>query len=226
MITQQKYSSLISKKLSGRIYPEETRYVAWLLSSNGYNLENLVEIQQKMGINLIDITYGTYIGVEASLFLSPLIIVGHIDSMYSDRSYADNCITSFAVTIKEFLKGDTSVKNIIIRDNNGAVEYDIMREKKSYRPFNDAGLRLNEGGDYLLILFKHNYEREIEQALLAGDIIQGKQTQNCYRINTELLPIYPSTSSNFQPRIASKISTIRTLCKKYAPVFPFSKTKY
>jgi hypothetical protein len=191
-----------------------------------FNLLLSTTLQQKMGINLIDITYGTYIGVEASLFLSPLIIVGHIDSMYSDRSYADNCITSFAVTIKEFLKGDTSVKNIIIRDNNGAVEYDIMREKKSYRPFNDAGLRLNEGGDYLLILFKHNYEREIEQALLAGDIIQGKQTQNCYRINTELLPIYPSTSSNFQPRIASKISTIRTLCKKYAPVFPFSKTKY
>lgn len=98
---------------------EATQKVPWLLAYDGYSIEKIQELYDQYSINLIEINTRTFNPIVNAVCIAPLIVSVRVDTIYTDRNIEDGFRTSIILTIKETIKGDTTIKRAIIRDNTG-----------------------------------------------------------------------------------------------------------
>lgn len=206
----------------------------WKLAYHGYTIEKLKELQKISGINLLDLSlrhsYDNDIIRHACL--SELIITGTIDTMYNDTSYADGMVATITVKVKETLKGDPTIKNVIIRDGTGFITYNYRGERvfdsrRSHNPMRSLNMKM--GKEFLFFLFKGIYDWQIvnmpSDRVVKTDSSAEKLRQFCFSLSSLSIPLQPienleAIQNQEKERERPKnIERVRALCQQLAEFF-------
>ncbi len=131
------------------------------LMAYGYTPQIIEKFYREKNINPINLAMNND---TARVFFSDAIIVGHIDSAYYDISPQDGLLLSFAVSIREVLKGSFPTNYLVLRE--GRLTYiDTLGGEKIIREatLSHHSLPLQEKKTYLLFLDKYRYNIHIIQ---------------------------------------------------------------
>jgi hypothetical protein len=180
--------------------PEYCRQIAWSITSAGYTLPMLEEFQSR-GINVINYhrNWDRHNPWKYLTIFNPLIVVGRIDSAYIDTSLHDDSYISYNVSIKETLKGDTSLKKIIIRKSEISGSFGGRK-----------------GEEYLLFLNKNQYERI---SFLRADESNKRECTDCYHASSLSFILLPENRRVNYQHWEEGEQAVRVYCKEYAPIF-------
>ncbi|MBD1208505.1 MAG: hypothetical protein H9535_08750 [Ignavibacteria bacterium] len=237
----KKYKSLLqSFTIPWEQTQKDLAHKSWELVARDYTLENMNELYTTTGINAFAVmNYGQF--AESTVLRNSLIVIGRIDSIFTG-DFNDFHQVSYSVSISKVLKGDKSLKNVIIRTDdeelvtNGNGNTYIMSYNLSYH-FPSHLEKLIVGQEYLLCLSKLEYERKVTQLQLASeqskqeyqfrnDKITQEKRNLCYARNVSLQLSQSnneqSTDSILQERAKrnkKSIQEIQDLCKKLSNFF-------
>jgi len=128
------------------------------LMAYGFFPQIIEKFYREKNINPINLAMNAYeYNDTARVFFSDAIIVGHIDSAYYDISPQDGRLLSFAVTIREVLKGAFSNNHLVLRASSSAY-IDTLTGKKVVQTlsFHRQNL-LQENKTYLFFLDRYKY---------------------------------------------------------------------
>lgn len=225
-------STIMSKKLAAE-KPNKSRIEGWAttLALHGYTIEKLQELAGQ-GINIIEMmeTRDNDLSVRynSAVLFDELIIVGWIDSVYSDESYADSYVTSARVTVLETLKGDSTIKKVVLRSwmavndgehastNIGHVE--LIPEAKQKAVF-----FLNRGGYKWVLLHPYTSLAGYKPQYISGDKRLDSLRKSCYLASKQTMPL--GKNNEYLRLFRTDIEKLRELCKKYVPLLPRVQTE-
>jgi hypothetical protein len=181
--------------------PEHYRQIAWWAVNSGYTV-NLLEEFQQQGVKVMEI-FSNPINVknpwEQLVITSPLIVKGKITAVRTDTTFQDNCMFSYELMPNEILKGDTTIKKIVIRENVRSHNF-------------SASVNV----EYILFLNKSVYDYASIQNLASQD---NGICNNCYKASFISIPIsYKGILFDDKKNLQNEKFT-RELCKNYASIF-------
>jgi hypothetical protein len=124
----------------------------------GYTPQIIEKFYREKNINPINLALNAdEYNDTAKVFFSDGIIVGHIDSAYYDISPQDGRLLSFAVTIREVLKGAFSHNHLVLRASPSAY-IDTLTGEKVVQTLSFHGQDLlQENKTYLFFLDRYKY---------------------------------------------------------------------
>lgn len=234
-----------SKLITSSEYSMNPAYYRWLtrrLIGYGYTLENITELQQQTNINVFSEAMNAKKKYARVLF-SSLIVVGTIDSAYNDTSFDDGYSVSIAITVKETLRGDTTIKHPIIRaegkvwPNTSPYRKSTFKNKTFDTPSpHDFQVR---GSNYIFFLDKSEYENKIYQwkadrrmkdaykqpVNIRTDAEAVYHRRDCYKTSRHNIPLTKwdvgsniDSTEDIDETEKMQAEEIRKLCAEIAPI--------
>lgn len=240
----KRYEFLIDARNPQKFHhPDYISSYATSLLENGYTLERIQSLFETEKINLLrEIEESSNLGKMA--FFASDIVIGVIDSLYEDLNLYDGLPNSYSVTVQEVIKGDKSLKKVILRNSKFSI-FTFPNGHKHITPNSDHSRpRLQNGQAYLLFLSKPGYESHIlkmsyqgqdslivttsgKKAPFSNDNAMQPLRQNCY-ISTFEIPFNQTLDAEDQKypdliemvnRDKQSIEQVRAICKKYQRFF-------
>lgn len=210
-VTNSYKSLLENSNIVQGLTPESAREAAWRLSTQGYTMETINQFQQISGLNLLDLyVHGiSDVILRRTLFASQ-IVIGTIDSVFFDGSIQDNEDHSILVSVKETLKGDSTIKHLIIRESERAHAF-VPRQKATY----------------LLFLDKNKYDLRVlqfhgqPQTTTVKSLSSAADINSLHRFSTQRENLFLALENKPIPPLdkAILLKRVYDMCREYAPVF-------
>jgi hypothetical protein len=223
-LKQEPSSEIYQRKLASPYYNE---YIMFKLVAGGYTKEVIENLTQR-GLPVLDILYGN--GSEAmdrSILTANLIVIGKIDSNYNDESFADGLRSSTSVSILETLKGDSSIKQLTLRNEGFVYNGNIATFSSHSLDFLPKEMHY-----YLLFLSKIEYETLLSNPVLVT--INGhkprleyseslkKMRQNCFVGAITSIDLGKNMEYRNNEQIKNRVEKVYGQCKTFGPFFPKS----
>jgi hypothetical protein len=203
------------KQFTESISKETAQKIPWLLAYSGYSMEKIQELQEQHNINLIEINTRVLNPIVNAVCTNPLIVLARVDTIYTDKSIEDGFRTSIVLTIKETVKGDTSIKKAIIRTNTA--EMVIQGGQRTFQQSGHIFLPFKEHQEYIICLNKSWYEWE---RLRIGNSNAERDYSTYYSTaSTTCVSLTPKEDPEKEKIRLEKIQQIRDLCKQLAGFF-------
>lgn len=208
-------SSFEARRVQHPTTKDEIQRVTWLLAYDGYSMEKIQELYEQHNINLIELNTYSFDPIVNAVCTYPLIVSAKVDTIYTDASIEDSFRTSIVLSIQETIKGDTSIKKAIIRDNTG--EMVVRGERREFRPLGHSFLFLKEHQEYVICLNKSLYNSKRIQNLNN----QSAHDNSIYYTTERSTSISLTSEQDPEKEKArvEKIRQIRDLCKQLSGFF-------
>jgi hypothetical protein len=203
---------------------------AWILADNGYTPDIVAQISREKGINIIEEAQKPE-APNCFILFSEVIIRGKVDSLYNDKALGDGCIGSFAISVKEVLKGNITANSVIIRTDVNSVYYSPNGSKFIHHANSDGNPPLEENKEYIIFLSKADYEQRLyrytnngSQTTQDSGIKRKRQMSflENFHIPTSSLPFryLGSSDPNEENKIRKEmIDKTLTMCKDLKTIF-------
>ncbi len=158
-LSKYQFSFLTDRAIpSKKIDEESLAFYVNRLMVYGYTPQIIEKFYREKNINPVTLALSDYeYNDTAKVFFSDGVIVGHIDSAYYDISPQDGRLLSFAVTIREVLKGAFSNNHLVLRASSSAYIDTLSGEKLILTLTIPRQNLLQENKTYLLFLDRYNY---------------------------------------------------------------------
>lgn len=158
-LSKYQFSFLTDRAIpSKKIDEESLAFYVNRLMVYGYTPQIIEKFYREENINPVTLALSDYeYNDTAKVFFSDGVIVGHIDSAYYDISPQDGRLLSFAVTIREVLKGAFSNNHLVLRASPSAY-IDTLTGEKIVQTLSFHGQDLlQENKTYLFFLDRYRY---------------------------------------------------------------------